>query len=222
MVILLLYFTAVSFHRRWHNLPSNERYEIKDELAEAKVSKLSNIADRACAYGMPGEVVDGMEVLDVRAAVMAAVDRARRGEGPTLIEAKTYRWYGHAASDPRVYRTREEEREWRERDPIRLFKDKLEVAGYLREAEFEELQSLGAVGDIGLRFFNADGQFVEHEINQRIIGLDLGQIANIPRVIGVAGGTEKFDVIRAALRGKLINVLVTDEGNARRLLEAYD
>ena len=67
----------------------------------AKASKLPNIADRACAYGIPGKVVDGMDVLDVRAAVANAVARARKGQGPTLIEAKTYRYFGHSHSDPR-------------------------------------------------------------------------------------------------------------------------
>ena len=73
------------------------------------VTKLPDIADRACAYGIPGEVVDGMDALVVREAVSRAAERARRGEGPTLIEAKTYRYYGHSHSDPRAYRTRAEE-----------------------------------------------------------------------------------------------------------------
>ena len=75
----------------------------------ANVSKLPDIASRACAYGIPGEVVDGMDVLAVRGAVARAVERARSGQGPSLIEAKTYRYYGHSHSDPRAYRTREEE-----------------------------------------------------------------------------------------------------------------
>jgi DNA-binding transcriptional regulator LsrR (DeoR family) len=77
----------------------------------------------------------------------------------------------------------------------------------------------GAVGDIALRFFDAEGQPVEHQINDRIIGLDLDQIKGIPRVIGVAGGAEKFEVIRAALRGEFIDVLITDDRIAARLLE---
>jgi len=89
----------------------------------------------------------------------------------------------------------------------------------LTEAEFAALQALGAVGDIGLRFFDADGRAIPHAINERIIGLTLEQIRAIPRVIGVAGGPEKSEVIRAALRGQLINVLVTDEANARRLVD---
>ncbi len=83
------------------------------------VTKLPDIADRACAYGIPGEVVDGMDALVVREAVAEAVERARRGEGPTLIEAKTYRYYGHSHSDPRAYRTRDEEAEWKRPRPDR-------------------------------------------------------------------------------------------------------
>jgi 2-oxoisovalerate dehydrogenase E1 component len=105
----------------------------------AKASKLPDIAERACAYGIPGEVADGMDVLAVRGAVATAVERARRGEGPTLIEAKTYRWYGHSHSDPRAYRTREEEASWRKRDPILVMKEGLEAVGLLRESEFEEM-----------------------------------------------------------------------------------
>jgi 2-oxoisovalerate dehydrogenase E1 component len=105
----------------------------------AKASKLPDIAERACAYGIPGEVVDGMDVLAVRGAVARAAKRARHGEGPTLIEAKTYRWYGHSHSDPRAYRTREEEAEWKERDPITVLKENMQTVGMLSEAEFETL-----------------------------------------------------------------------------------
>jgi 2-oxoisovalerate dehydrogenase E1 component len=110
----------------------------------AKASKLPDIAERACAYGIPGEVVDGMDVLAVRGAVAQAAERARRGEGPTLIEAKTYRWYGHSHSDPRAYRTREEEAEWKERDPITVMKENMQSVGMLTEAEFEELDEFVA------------------------------------------------------------------------------
>lgn len=106
-----------------------------------KVTKLPDIADRACAYGIPGEVVDGMDVLTVRGAVLKAAERARKGEGPTLIEAKTYRWFGHSHSDPRAYRTREEETEWKQHDPITVAKDNLQVLKLLTEAEFEAMES---------------------------------------------------------------------------------
>ena len=107
----------------------------------AKASKLPDIADRACAYGIPGQVVDGMDALAVRGAVATAVDRARRGEGPTLIECKTYRWYGHSHSDPRAYRTREEEAAWRKRDPIHVMKENLETVKLLSEPEFEQMDA---------------------------------------------------------------------------------
>jgi pyruvate/2-oxoglutarate/acetoin dehydrogenase E1 component/TPP-dependent pyruvate/acetoin dehydrogenase alpha subunit len=107
-----------------------------------KASSLQDAADRACAYDMPGVVVDGQDVLAVREVVSHAVERARRGEGPTLIEAKTYRWYGHSHSDPRTYRTREEEAAWKQRDPINLLKAKLQNLGVLTESEFEQLDEM--------------------------------------------------------------------------------
>jgi len=103
------------------------------------VTKLPDIASRACAYGIPGEVVDGMDALVVREAVSRAVERARRGEGPTLIEAKTYRYFGHSHSDNRAYRTREEEAEWKLRDPITTLKTDMELIGWLGDGQFDAL-----------------------------------------------------------------------------------
>ncbi len=105
-----------------------------------KASKLKNIADRACAYGIPGVVVDGMDVLAIREVVSQAAARARRGEGPTLIECKTYRWFGHSRSDPRVYRTKEEEQSWKDRDPILLLKEKLLKAELATEEELKVIE----------------------------------------------------------------------------------
>jgi 2-oxoisovalerate dehydrogenase E1 component len=101
---------------------------------------VSDVADRAVAYSIPGEVVDGMDVLAVREAVGRAVARARAGEGPTLLECKTYRWYGHSRSDPRRYRTREEEAAWKARDPIRQLREKMLEAGLLTEEQFAQLE----------------------------------------------------------------------------------
>ena len=84
--------------------------------------KVENVADRATAYGMPGIVVDGNDVLAVYQAGRKAIERARRGDGPTLIECKTYRQCGHSRSDPRTYRSREEEAQWATRDPIPRFR----------------------------------------------------------------------------------------------------
>jgi len=105
-----------------------------------KASKLPDVADRVSAYGIPGAVVDGQDVLAVREAVSQAVERARQGEGPTLIECKTYRWYGHSRSDPRVYRTREEEEEWCKRDPLRLLETRLLNEGLATEEELREVE----------------------------------------------------------------------------------
>lgn len=107
----------------------------------AKASKLPDVATRAAAYGIPGEVVNGMDVLTVREAVAKAVDRARKGEGPSIVECKTYRWFGHSHSDPRAYRTREEEAEWKQRDPITVMKTNLEQVKLLTEPEFEDLDT---------------------------------------------------------------------------------
>jgi|SRR5579871_3166394 len=90
-----------------------------------QIVAVENIADRASAYGMPGVIVDGNDVLAVERVTARAVERARRGEGPTLIECKTYRLCGHSRSDACGYRTREEEAEWRAKDPL------LRLANYL-------------------------------------------------------------------------------------------
>ncbi len=91
--------------------------------------------------------------------------------------------------------------------------------GILTETDLAELKALGAVGDIALRFFDADGRPIEHPINDRIIGLDLNQIKAIPHVVGVAGGNGKYEVVRGAVRGHLIDVLITDELTAIRLIQ---
>jgi pyruvate/2-oxoglutarate/acetoin dehydrogenase E1 component/TPP-dependent pyruvate/acetoin dehydrogenase alpha subunit len=97
----------------------NNLYGMSVPLSHA--AAVPDVADRACAYAMSGEAVDGMDVLAVREAVGRAVERARRGEGPSIVECKTYRWYGHSRSDPRAYRTKDEEAAWKERDPIPNF-----------------------------------------------------------------------------------------------------
>ena len=105
-----------------------------------KAAAKLNIADRACAYGIPGQVVDGMDVLAVRQAVGKAIERARRGAGPSLVECQAYRWYGHSRSDPRKYRTKEEEAAWKARDPIPNFAARLVEAGIATEAEIDAVE----------------------------------------------------------------------------------
>lgn len=88
-----------------------------------------SIAAKAQAYGLPGLDVDGQDVLAVRAAADQAVRRARRGEGPTLLGLETYRFLGHSRADPSSYRDKEEEEEWRLRDPVLLTKQRLAADG---------------------------------------------------------------------------------------------
>jgi pyruvate dehydrogenase E1 component alpha subunit len=108
-------------------------------MSVQKAWAVDNLLPRAAAYNMPGQVVDGMDVISVYEAVKPAVERARRGEGPTLLEIKTYRFRGHSMTDPSYYRTREEEHEWRTtRDPIGIFEKKLLDAGLATQAEFDE------------------------------------------------------------------------------------
>ena len=105
-----------------------------------------DIAPRGDAYGIPNVIVDGMDPLAVREAVGKAVDHARSGEGPYLIECKTYRWYGHSRSDPRAYRTKEEEAAWKERDPVATFPKLLVEAGYATQEEVDALEATGREG----------------------------------------------------------------------------
>lgn len=94
-------------------------------------TRVPNLAVRAAAYGMPGVSVDGNDVQAVFEAASEAMERARSGGGPTLLEAVTYRWKGHSKSDKNLYRTREEIAQWRERDPIAAFLAKINDAGTL-------------------------------------------------------------------------------------------
>jgi pyruvate dehydrogenase E1 component alpha subunit len=100
-----------------------------------KTLPLERIADRAKAYGIPGVVVDGNDVLAVFNAVREAVERAKRGLGPTLIECLTYRHGGHSRGDPGTYRPKEEVKQWLEKDPVTRFKTKLLERGIMTEKE---------------------------------------------------------------------------------------
>ena len=106
------------------------------------VTRTSNVVDiykLADAYDMPGDSVDGMDPEAVHEAVARAVKRARAGEGPTLLEMKTYRYKGHSMSDPQKYRTKEEVEQYKERDPIEVVREKLSKGFGVSEAEIEEI-----------------------------------------------------------------------------------
>ena len=98
---------------------------------QGKHQAISDVADRAVGWGMPGVVVDGMDAIAVYEAVNQAVANARAGAGPTLIEAKTYRFYDHVGvKGMRIpYRTEEEVEEWKERDPIKIYRERLKQFG---------------------------------------------------------------------------------------------
>ncbi|MDX6154074.1 thiamine pyrophosphate-dependent dehydrogenase E1 component subunit alpha [Marinococcus sp. PL1-022] len=102
--------------------------------------KIENIADRALGYGIPGHVVDGNNLPEVMTVMKEAVEYTRNGSGPVLIEAKTYRWKGHSKSDAKKYRTREEEKEWKDKDPIRFFQDALIERGIITEEEADTVK----------------------------------------------------------------------------------
>lgn len=104
-----------------------------------------DIADLAAGYNMPGVVVDGQDVIAVHEAVQAAVERARAGDGPSLIECKTYRYRTHSEGGPDVAhenpRPAEEIEAWKKRDPIKLFQEKLLEQGILTQADVERIDA---------------------------------------------------------------------------------
>lgn len=122
-----------------HRLPviflcENNRYAIS--VPQRKQMAIENVADRAVGYGVPGIVVDGQDLFAVFAATYQACERARRGEGPTLLEAKTYRLVPHSSDDDdRIYRSREEVEAWQQRDPLVLYQRTLEELRVVRPDE---------------------------------------------------------------------------------------
>ncbi len=116
-------------------LCENNQYAMS--MAFERAFRVEQVSERAAAYGMVGLTIDGNDVLEVYKAVAEAAERARKGNGPTLIEAITYRWRGHSKSDRQLYRTREEVKEWMEKDPIQRF---AKVLG-MNEAQMKEIQA---------------------------------------------------------------------------------
>ena len=106
---------------------------------QSKSMAITDIADRAAGYDMPGVVIDGNDVLAVYESVTMAVERARKGQGPSLIECKTYRWRGHFEGDACVYRSEKELEEWKAKDPIPRFAKKLVETGTATQAELDAI-----------------------------------------------------------------------------------
>jgi len=119
----------------------NNRYGMGTALERA--SAIYDVAQRACSYDMPAEVVDGMDVLKVRDAVARAAQRARDRYVPTLLEIRTYRFMGHSMSDPihGHYRTKDEVEQAREKDPIHTFADKLKADGLMDDERWQTMEA---------------------------------------------------------------------------------
>jgi 2-oxoisovalerate dehydrogenase E1 component alpha subunit len=126
-----------------HKLPlificENNQYAIS--VHESK-QVAGSVHGRAAGYGMPGHVGDGNDVLESYRLAKEAVDRARAGEGPSLIELRTYRFYAHTSDDDdRTYRSKEEVDEWRAKDPIPRFEKYLSSVDILDEKRIEEIR----------------------------------------------------------------------------------
>ena len=117
----------------------NNKYGMS--FSTEKSMAVDTIAERASAYGIPGVGVDGNDVAAVYDVVHAAVERARAGDGPTLVESLTYRHKGHSKSDKNLYRTREEISEWRDKDPILQFEGVVRQRGLLSDEEIQAVRT---------------------------------------------------------------------------------
>ncbi|MFP3296518.1 MAG: thiamine pyrophosphate-dependent dehydrogenase E1 component subunit alpha [Vulcanisaeta sp.] len=116
----------------------NNLYQIS--LSYSRQQLITSVAERGKAYGIPGVSVDGQDVLAVYEATREAVERARRGEGPTLIEARTYRFRGHFEGDPQIYRSKEEVEWWmNNKDPIKIFEKYLLERGVATREELDAI-----------------------------------------------------------------------------------
>jgi pyruvate dehydrogenase E1 component alpha subunit len=118
-----------------------------------KAMAIEDVADRASSYGFEGVAINGNDVLAVYQATQGAVRRARGGEGPTLIECKTYRWHGHSEHDKAFYRTDEELAMWRSRDPLPIFTKFLQDRSVLTEERLQQIeQRVKEVVDAAVQF----------------------------------------------------------------------
>ena len=127
------FYEGVNLASVW-NLPvvfvcENNQYA--ESTPRATHQKVTFISDRAAAFNIPGDTMDGMDVFEVYKKSGAAIDRARKGGGPTLLEARTYRFLGHFVGDPQPYRTKAEIEEWKKRDPILLFRERVSSEGQI-------------------------------------------------------------------------------------------
>lgn len=155
-------------------LCENNRYAMGTEITRALAEP--RIARMASGYGMPAETVDGMDVLAVERAATAAAAAVRRGDGPAFLELETYRFRAHSMYDPELYRSKEEVRRWRLRDPLVVHGGRLREAGLLDDAGAQEMER-GVAEEVGqaVAFARAGtrepveqlGRFVHAEAGER-------------------------------------------------------
>lgn len=120
-------------------LCENNQYGVS--ICIDRVCNVVNIADRASAYNIPGKVVDGNDVFAVYEAVKEAADRARKGDGPTLIEAKTYRHRGHYEGDPQMYKPKEEMEAWQAKDPLTRLRSEITKARIAKQKDLDAIET---------------------------------------------------------------------------------
>ena len=137
------FYEGVNLAAVW-NLPvvficENNQYA--ESTPRATHQKVKYVSDRAAAFNIPGETMDGMDVFDVYDKTGRAIDRARKGDGPMLLEARTYRFFGHFVGDPQNYRTKEEVEEWKKRDPIQMFRTRIIAEGKLAAGEMDAIDA---------------------------------------------------------------------------------
>ena len=199
----------------------NNGYAISVPLA--KESAVENIAQHAHSYGIPGVIVDGNDPLDVYAATHAALTRARHGEGPTLIECKTYRYLAHTSDDDdRTYRTAQEVEAWRKKDPLQRMKQYVIEQRLLSEREEEELEAeIKDEIDDAARRAEAAAAATGEEAFTRVFARPLRPVPRVPAGLGdrpelrvapppvPAGGVEK-NVIET-VRDTLQELMAADE-----------
>ncbi|NQT58735.1 MAG: thiamine pyrophosphate-dependent dehydrogenase E1 component subunit alpha [Bacteroidetes bacterium] len=114
----------------------NNQFGISTHVS--KSTSVQDIAIRAKAYDIPGEVVDGNDVFSIETAIKRAIKRAKAGEGPSLIECKTYRWYGHWTGDPQIYRSKEDVDSWKEKCPIKRLETYFLANNIMNQQEIDD------------------------------------------------------------------------------------
>jgi pyruvate dehydrogenase E1 component alpha subunit len=171
----------------------NNQYALSMTVEQS--SAVPNIAARACAYGIPGEQVDGNDVSAVYRATALAVDRARAGKGPTLLECLTYRIRGHARFESAHYRSPDEVEAWKKRDPILRFREALLREALVSEAELEAVQrQVEAAIDAAVAYAEASEDVQPDDfwpyVTEGLLPLPPGERAGVRGDVGRAHGTE--------------------------------